>query len=142
MASIIYMASDSNSQSRFTALLASMIPGRTFEICHTATSLSQRLRKPHANIRVVVLFGVSGADITNILLFEDLITDLKSMIVLTDDDKETVAKAHTLLPRFMTCIDTDFGQIVSVLRNMIDLYDAPTGSRRRSRNERKPAEAV
>ncbi|MDP1989583.1 MAG: hypothetical protein Q8K00_01065 [Syntrophales bacterium] len=64
----------------------------------------------------------------------DLLADVKSILILADDDRDTIMKAHTLRPRYITWVDTDFRHIVNVLRNMVALYDAPKGKSENDRN--------
>jgi hypothetical protein len=83
---------------------------------------------------VAVLFAITRAEIMRILLLGDLITDLKSLVVLADDDRDTVMKAHTLRPRYIAWLDSDVKNVVNVLRNMVDLYDVSQSGRENDRN--------
>ena len=139
MASILYLPSENGLERRFLALLKMSLPKKKFEICHSTGELSARLRTPHSNVKVAVLFALSREEIMRILSFGDLIADVKSILILADDDRDTIMKAHTLRPRYVTWVDSDFKHIVNVLRNMVALYDVPPGSARnhRSRSSRK-----
>lgn len=125
MASIIYIPSENDLERRFLALLEMAIPKKKFEICHSIGELSARLGMPLLNVKVAVLFAVTRTEIMRILLLGDLMADVKSILILADDDRDTIMKAHTLRPRYITWMDSDFRHIVNVLRNMVDLYDVP-----------------
>ncbi len=125
MASIIYIPSENDLEHRFLALLEMAIPKKKFEICHSVGELSARLGMPLSNVKVAVLFAATRAEIMQILSLGDLIADVKSIVVLADDDRDTMMKAHTLRPRYITWLDSDFSNVVSVLKNMVDLYDVP-----------------
>jgi hypothetical protein len=123
MASILYLPSENASGRHLRALLKTAIPKKKFEICHSIGELSERLRKPHSPVRVAALFALSREEIGEILSLGDLMDDVKSILVLADDDRDTIMKAHTLRPRYITWVDTDFRIAVNVLRNMVALYD-------------------
>jgi hypothetical protein len=110
------------------------LPKKKFEICHSTGELSTRLRKPRSNVKVAVLFALSREEIIRILSLGDLMADVKSILILADDDRDTIMKAHTLRPRYVTWVDTDFRHIVNVLRNMVALYDVPESERENDRN--------
>ena len=134
MASIIYIPSENDLAHRFLALLETAIPKKNFEICHSIRELSARLSRPFSNVKVAVLFAVTRTEIMQILSLGDLMADVKSIIILADDDRDTMMKAHTLRPRYITWLDSDFSNVVSVLRNMVALYDVTHGEKENYRN--------
>jgi hypothetical protein len=134
VASILYLPSVNGLERRFLALLEMELPKKKFEICHSIGELSTRLRKPRSSVRVAVLFALNQEEIMRILSLGDLMADVKSILVLADDDRDTIMKAHTLRPRYVTWVDSDFKHIVNVLRNMVALYDVPFGNARNPRS--------
>ena len=131
MASIVYTPSLNELERRFLALLEIAIPKKKFEICRSTGELSARLGMPLSNVKVAVLFGVTRTEITQILSLGDLMTDVKSILVLSDEDKDTMAKVHKLRPRYVTWADCDLIDIVTVIKRMVDLYDVPQSRRRK-----------
>jgi hypothetical protein len=123
MASILYLPSENELERRFRKLLGFAAPKKKFGICHTVGELSERLRKPHSNVRLAVLFTLNRQEIMDILALGDLMADVKIILILPDDDRDTLMKAHTLRPRYVTCADCDPIDIVTVFKRMIDLYD-------------------
>jgi hypothetical protein len=134
VASILYLPSENGLQRRFLKLLKMAFPKKKFEICHSIEELSERLRKPRSNVRVAVLFALDREEIMRIASLGDFLADVKSILVLADDDRDTIMKAHTLRPRYITWLDSDLRNTVNVLRNMVALYDAPKGESENDRN--------
>lgn len=131
MASIVYTPSINELERRFLALLEMAIPRKRFEVCYSIGELSTRLGMPLSNVKVAVFFAVTQTEITRILSLGDLMANVKSILVLSDEDKDTMIKAHTLRPRYVTWIDRDLIDVVTVTKRMVDLYDAPQGSMRK-----------
>ncbi len=123
MASILYIPSENGLERRFRALLETAVPNKKFEICHSIGELSARLIIPLSHVNVAVLFAVTRTEIVKIHSLGDLMADVKSILILADDDRDTIIKAHTLRPRYITWLDSDFNQIADVLKRMIELYD-------------------
>jgi hypothetical protein len=131
MALIVYIPSENELERRFLALLEMAIPDKRFEICHSIDELSAKLEMPLFDVKVAILFAVTRKEITQILALGDWMADVKSILVLSDGDKDTMAMAHKLRPRYVTWVNSDPIDLVTVARRMVDLYDAPQGRRRK-----------
>jgi hypothetical protein len=135
MASIIYTTLENGLERRFLDLIQTAIPKKRFEIFRTIGELSERLSRPCSNVRVAVLFSLSREDITEILPLGDLIADVKTILVLADGDRDTVVKAYTLRPRYVTWLDSDLRMAVKVLINMVALYDVTQIGKKEHKHE-------
>lgn len=98
------------------------------EICRTVSSLSARLRKRKYDLDIAVLVTEDENELDELLAIRELLDDLRIILVLPDEEKETVSKGCALYPRFLTCVDSDFTAITDVLNNMLTNYPIrPTG---------------
>lgn len=50
---------------------------------------------------------------------QDLLKDIRTILVLPDRSKDTVGKAFKLLPRFLTYTDEGVGMVTAVLKKML-----------------------
>jgi hypothetical protein len=123
MASILYIPTENGLEHCFRALLEITIPNKEFEIFRSVRELAERFGQPLSNVKVAVLFAVNREAFDELLLLGDLMRDVKTILVLADQDKDTIAKAHSLHPRYITWLDTDFSHVPTVLKRMVDLYD-------------------
>jgi hypothetical protein len=123
MAPIVYIPSENGLERRFRTLLEMAVSNKKFEICRSIGELSAKLIIPFSSVKVAVFFALSREEIMGILSLGDLMADVKSILILPDDDRDTIMKAHTLRPRYVTCADCDPIDIVTVFKRMIDLYD-------------------
>lgn len=98
---------------------------RKIETYRCFQDLRQRLQCPFPDIKVAVLLCMTKADLQEIFTLDELLRDLKIILVLPDDDTETIMKAHNLRPRYLSWLDHNFFDIVAVLKRMVDFYDAP-----------------
>jgi len=44
---------------------------------------------------------------------------MRIILILPDEDNETITMGHTLFPRFSTYADSDFKDVAAVLKKMI-----------------------
>ncbi len=103
-------------------MIEEFIPKNNMEIYRTIEHLSQRLRQPANDLPLVVLVAVSNGDLLDFLSIRDLLRDVRIILILPDRDKDTIAKGHTLRPRFMSYTDSDFADIVAVLKKCLASY--------------------
>ncbi len=123
MASILYIPAGNGLEQCFRALLQITVPNKEFETYRSIGELAERLGRPPSNVKVAVLFAVNREEFMGILAIGDLMRDVKTILILADQDKDTIAKAHSLRPRYMTWLDAEFGNVPTVLKRMVDLYD-------------------
>ena len=123
MASILYISAGNGLEQCFRALVEVAVPNKEFEICRSIEELSKRLRMPFSKVKVAVLFAISPEEIKGILSIGDLIRDVKTILILADQDMDKIMQAHTLRPRYITSLDTDFNNVPTILKRMVKLYD-------------------
>jgi hypothetical protein len=89
------------------------------EIYRTIESLSHRLCRPEKGLTAAVLFTTSKQELLEILSIKNLLFNVRIILVLPDREEDTITKGHSLRPRFLTYIDSDFGDIAAVLSKML-----------------------
>jgi hypothetical protein len=93
------------------------------EVHRTIGSLSHSLSQPKEDSTVAVLFAASKDELLNILSIRDLLFNVRIILVLPDREDDTIAKGHSLRPRFLTYVDSDSEKIIAVLGKMLgDIY--------------------
>ncbi len=121
---IFYMpAYDEKGEELLNRMLAELAP-RRIEIYRSFQNLRQRIQRPFPDVKVAVLFCMTQADLQEIFTLSECLQDFKIILVLPDDDTETIIKAHNLRPRYLSWMDHDFFDMVAVLKRMVDFYDA------------------
>lgn len=106
------------------------MPKREIEVFRTIKNLSQKLRQPKNDHDIAVLLANKKEDLQELVRIDHLLEDLRLILILADREADTIAKAHTLRPRFLTYVDSDFLDVAAVLSKML-AYTHPneTGSK-------------
>jgi hypothetical protein len=102
------------------SVIKTLILKDQLEMYRTFDSLSRRLCQPSNNLDIAVLTVTNGKELRKILSLSDLLSDIRIILILPDSKPDTISKAHTLGPRFLTYLDSDFGEVKSVLSKMLD----------------------
>ncbi len=105
---------------RLLRVIERLLPNDVLEIYNSIDGLSRWFNRPQpADVPVIVVFQAVGQeDLQSMLSIRDLLVDVRILMVLPDKEKETIAKAHRLRPRFITYADSDFLEIGAVLNKM------------------------
>ncbi len=85
----------------------------------TIETLSQNLRQPIGRLTIAVLLASSQKDLEDIFSIRDLFDRVRIILILPDRNEDTISKGHSLFPRFLTYVDSDFNWVTAVLKKML-----------------------
>ena len=128
MSVILYLPQKEKKEDDLLRIIQKAIPGQVIEICSSIGELSERLHQPMPDVSAAVLYAVNRAELMEIIYLNDLLNDLKVVLVLPDSDPEVLEKAYILCPRFIAVAESDFKHLGSVLKKMTNLYDKAHGA--------------
>lgn len=101
--------------------IAELVGSNNLEIFRTITNFTQRLQQPVDNPTVAVLAAATKEDLADILAIRSWLERVKVIVVLPDNETETISQGHKLHPRFLTYADSDFQDVAAVLCKMLSL---------------------
>ncbi len=116
---LFYSASLTGIGKRFLRIIVSHIPQNRIEICRTMAALDSRLHKPLEGLAIAILHIMKHDELNALISRRDLLTDLRTILVLPDCEDSTTALAHVLRPRFVIYSDADLPDASFVLGKLI-----------------------
>lgn len=123
---LILFAPDTCPQSHaLRGIVHSVISPQAVQPCRTHHDLLQALRQPGHIQPIVILVIPTGEDLKNIMALAELLADVRIIMILPAHDRQTIAQAHALGPRYISFLDGDFQDVEAVLRKMAG---SPLGS--------------
>lgn len=117
-----------------TSITRALKDQRQLAIVDSVLKLRERLLQPCLEERpnIVLLHFVHQSELEAILGLQNLLRNMKLIIVLPEQSREIVTKAHKLHPRYLTFIHSDYSAVTDVLRKMLKNQEsADSLSRRR-----------
>jgi hypothetical protein len=102
--------------------IGELIPLNDIEVYRSIKNLSDRLRQCAHDLSIAVLHAARREDLADILSIRDLLRDVRIILVLPDRDESTIAKGHTLRPRFLSYTDGGLTDVFSVLKKCLATY--------------------
>jgi hypothetical protein len=128
---LVYAAKSGGVAQHLQQVIQEIVPKKNLEIYRNFNSLSYRLQQPMNGLKIAIFLAGSDQDLTDFLSLQDLLSELRIILILPNREPSIFAKAHILRPRFMTYTDSDFKDVKAVLGKMLsDLkrYEGKTAS--------------
>jgi len=119
MSILIYYTDATEAGESLKQAIEQSVQDETIEVYRDIGALSQRLHRPSFDLSVVILFCCSKDDLMDVLTLQNLLKDVRIILILPDDDDDTLAKGHALGPRFLSYRDQGFHDVAGVLSRMI-----------------------
>ena len=116
---VILYAPDSD-QSGVRERIGSLIPQRRVRVYRTLEGLSERLHRPVDPETVLIIVTYSREKLSEISPLRHVLGDVRTVVVVPDQEPTTVALAHQLRPRFLTYANSGFDDLAAVLQKMIE----------------------
>lgn len=123
---LLYAPDKCRSGKRLQKVIEALVSEEDREIYRTIDSLTSGLRQPRHDPPLAVLVAESRENLSDILSLRDLLGDVRIMLVLPDREQNTIAKGHTLRPRFVTHADSNFVEMAAVLRKVLGNVNSST----------------
>ena len=86
----------------------------------TIRDLTQILHKPLNGVDAAVIFRATRKGLLDLLNLRDALLRLPVILILPDQKNETIAKGHSLRPRFLSYMDSDFSDVRDVLQKILE----------------------
>jgi hypothetical protein len=116
---LLYTTAAEGIGARLQRTIETLVPKEKLEVSWTLDRLSCRLRQPKDDFTIAVLLAASRNDLADILSIHDLLCDIRIILILPDRENDTIAWGHSLQPRYLSYIDSDFTDVAAVLGKMM-----------------------
>ncbi len=101
---------------QFEMDMTAWAPEYETEYHRTAEGLSKRLCQPKHDIALGILLAATKEELMELHAIRGLLHDLRTILVLPDQNKATISRGHELQPRFLT---NDLSSVTAVVEKML-----------------------
>ncbi len=116
---ILFYTSDEDGSARLSRFIEVIVSRKNITYIHTPEDLFLRLHHPLGDQAIIVVYVSAQEELAHIAEMQDLLSDFRSIIILPDRDKASMAMAYTLRPRFIGYADDDYLDIVTVVSRLV-----------------------
>ncbi len=104
-------------------MLKKLASEKKIEIYQSIEELTHSLKRLFDHNTIVILRARDREELLNIASLNDLLQGLRVILLIPNRDKETIAIAHRLRPRFLSNGESDFSDTMGVLQKMLQCMD-------------------
>ncbi|MFZ5452539.1 MAG: hypothetical protein ACOZF2_11850 [Thermodesulfobacteriota bacterium] len=119
---LLYAPLAENAGCRLTQAVTAVLPRQEVEVVQTLDALSHRLQQPLDGLELAVLLSASQRQLMDFLALKPLPDRLRIILVLPDSKPQTISLGHSLQPRFVTYIHSDFQDVAAVLQKIVKSF--------------------
>jgi hypothetical protein len=116
---LFYAQSGDQAGDRLKRTLDEMLPPNIVETHRTLTGLVQRLRNNRVDLDLIILMPGSRLELSGVFKILEELGDVRLVLVLPDEEDETIAMAHRLRPRYVTYAHGEYSELSQVLQKML-----------------------
>lgn len=121
---ILYYRTARNSISeRLQKTIEDAVPDRQIGIAMSVNNILDGIPYLAYGKGIAILLTTSRKEIEHLLTIKEQLRDIRIILILPNQDAQTVARGHKLHPRYISYTCSDFKDVSSVLRNMVSLTD-------------------
>ncbi len=118
----IYAPSTSVRGNHLIRDIGELVPRAALEVFRTPESFRARLLKPKTTFSVSVLFLPREEDLKALVPIRESFRETKMILILADQEKETVSFAHLLFPTYISYVESDYSKTIAVVRTLIEIH--------------------
>jgi hypothetical protein len=115
---LFYRAGPNGGAEELLRSLSALFPGGGLNTVSDLASFSERIRKPRGPDSIAIIWNPSHADLRELGALKDRLRTGRTLLALADEEKETITLAHALLPAFITYVDGDHSEVISVIKKL------------------------
>ena len=115
---ILFADSPQAMETTLEQLIQDELPKIKVETLDSIERISQKLRRPLNGISVIIIFIVSINQVEKFFSLKPFFDNTRLILILPDNDNRLMAKGLQLNPCFVSYLDDDPSDIISVLKKI------------------------
>ncbi|MDD8015766.1 MAG: hypothetical protein PHX45_08735 [Acidobacteriota bacterium] len=126
---LFYLPRPGGRRNEILGALTPFFSGGSLEVFPDLKSFAARLRRPKDPLSVSLIWNPTIADLREIAGMRDFLAGVRTLLVLPDQEKETIALAHMIHPSYITYAEEGLPEIICVLGRLAEFYERGVANR-------------
>lgn len=116
---LFYSAPTHNVGNRLQSIVEKAVYRENIIIVRQVEQLMRILRQPLNGIVAAVIMVGSNDELAELMEIRDFLLRIPLILVLPDQERDTVTRGHVFRPRYLTYIDSDLTVVQDVFKKMV-----------------------
>ncbi len=114
----IYMPRPGAAGGVLLSAVAAVVSSGSLEVFPVLRDFAARLRRPKDAPSIALVWNPTRQDLGELVEMRDYLIGVRTLLVLPDEEPETVALAHRIFPAYIAYVEDGVSEIVSVLKRL------------------------
>ncbi len=114
-----YLPKPEEKGNRFLAEIGTLAGRENLEIFRDLSSFALRVRQSKDPESIAVVFDPSDIELRGLGTLRDFLQGTRILLVLHDQNAETIALAHRLFPTYIASIDNDLAEVLAIVGRLL-----------------------
>jgi hypothetical protein len=123
-----YMPRPGGREDELLSAVAPFVSRGSLEVFSDLQSFAARIRRPKDAPSIALIWNPTQEDLRQIGSMRDFLTGARILLVLADQETETIMLAHKIFPTYIAYVDDGISEIVSVLKRLTRAYKSGSGT--------------
>ncbi|MCK5783659.1 MAG: hypothetical protein KAH06_04380 [Desulfobacterales bacterium] len=110
---------------KLRTMVASVVVRENIVTGYNTDNLFRILSQPMHGIAAAIILVSTYQELLELQKFKDMILRIPTILILPDQNRDTITKGFVLRPRFLTYADSDFSEVRDVFRKIISKVNFP-----------------
>jgi hypothetical protein len=115
----LYMPRPAGKGDELLSAVGPLVSPGCLEVFPDLQSFGERIRQPKDPFSIALIWNPTQDNLREIGRMRDFLARARTLLVLPDQERETIALAHKIFPTYISYIDDGISEIVAVLKQLI-----------------------
>ena len=120
---LLYSPPSHNAGIRLQGIISTVVSWENLTIIQNIESLFHILRQPQNKVAVSIILASGETDMKDLISIRDLLHRNSIILILPDQEKQTITMGHVLRPRYLSYTNSDFSDVRDVLKKIVGKLD-------------------
>ncbi len=116
---LLYVNPETQDGARLQNVIKAVMRQDEIIITQNLEDIAGALRQPQNEISAAIILTATHKELVSLLPMRELLHRIPVILILPDQEQDTVTKAHILRPRLLSYTDSDFSDVRDVFRNIV-----------------------
>lgn len=122
MSVVVYSGERPADIQQIESVVEKVAPEHRVSVCRDLHALRRSLYGSREHLRIAILNVADRKELEGLVLLREMLSGLRIVLIVPDQDQTTLSLAHRLQPRFLARADGDWDEIRMVLGKLIRFY--------------------
>jgi len=111
----VYLPRPGDKGDELLRAVAPFVSKGSLDVFSDLQSFAVRIRQLKDSFSIALIWNPTREDLREMGFMRDFLTGVRTLLVLPDQEMDTIALAHKIFPAYITYIDEGLSEVVSVL---------------------------